>query len=231
MLKVSCILTSYNRRVLIRDAITSVINQTYPNWELFIVDDNSNEETQEIIAAFASADPRIQVLQTWVKAEDRKKTTRYATCINLAIPRISGDLVTYLTDDDIYFPRRFEKMVEVFETYPHVYVLYGQQRLAAMIDGVVHSRGIRPLAGITREPATKLDHNSVMHRAACFKLVPRWNDDRAIVPWADAVFFEDLARYWDFYPLDFITDEHRYHEHSIQAKYNRQEEVYTDKTE
>lgn len=231
MLKVSCILTSYNRPNYIQDAITSVINQTYPHWELIIVDDNSNEETQEVIDSYVKTDPRIQILQTGVKEEDRRKTTRYATGINMALPRLSGDLVTYLTDDDIYYPGRFEKMVEVFEANEQIHIVYGKQCFAVLVDGQFQKSGIRPLVGITREPVEKIDHNSIMHRTSCFKLIPRWNDDPAIWAWADAVFFLDLAKHWDFHPVDYVTDEHRYHPKSIQAKHNRQEWVFLGETE
>lgn len=231
MLKVSCILTSYDRPVFIRDAISSVLNQSYPHWELFIVDDNSNRETQEVINAFASVDSRIQIIQSGVSEQDRRKTTRYATCINMAIPNLTGDLVTYLTDDDIYYPLRFEKMVEAFEMNEHIHIVYGKQCFAVIVGDQIHKSGIRPLVGITREPVLKIDHNSIMHRTSCFQLVPGWNDDPSIWAWADAVFFQQLAIHWDFHPVDFVTDEHRYHAHSIQAKHNRQENVFLGITE
>ncbi|SEN04197.1 glycosyltransferase family 2 protein [Paenibacillus sp. OV219] len=232
MLKVSCILTSYNRPVMIRDAIASVLNQSYPNWELLIVDDHSNRETQEVLHAFASADSRIHIIQTGVSGQDRRNTTRYATCINMAIPHITGELVTYLTDDDIYYPERFEKMIEVFESNEHIHIVYGKQCFAVLADdGQIHKSGIRPLVGITREPAEKIDHNSIMHRTSCFELVPRWNDDPSIWAWADAVFFQQLAAHWNFHPVDYVSDEHRYHANSIQAKHNRQEKVYLGITE
>ncbi|WP_308633966.1 glycosyltransferase family 2 protein [Paenibacillus silvisoli] len=232
MLKVSCILTSYNRPVMISDAISSVLNQSYPHWELFIVDDHSNQETQDVLHAFACMDARIHIIQSGVSEADRRKTTRYATCINMAIPRLTGDLVTYLTDDDIYYPERFEKMVEVFEANEHIHIVYGKQCFAVMVeDGQIHRSGIRPLVGITRDPVLNIDHNSIMHRKSCFRLVHRWNDDPAIWAWADAVFFEQLAAHWDFHPVDYVTDEHRHHPNSIQAKHNRQEKVYVGITE
>ncbi|RAP76805.1 glycosyltransferase family 2 protein [Paenibacillus montanisoli] len=231
MLKVSCILTSYNRPVFIREAITSVLNQTYPHWELVIVDDNSNRETLEVIHSYARADARIRVIQSGVRNEDRPKTTRYATCINLAIPHLTGDLVTYLTDDDIYYPERFAKMVETFESNEHIHVVYGMQCFAVVVNGQIIKSGIRPLVGITREPAAKIDHNSIMHRKSCFQLIPRWIDDPSIWAWADGVFFQQLAIHWDFHPIDFVTDEHRYHDNSIQAKYNRHEQVFSGNAE
>lgn len=231
MLKVSCILTSYNRPAFIQDSINSVLKQTYPHWELLIVDDNSNRMTQRLLNYYPRMDSRIRVFQSNVREEDRPKTTRYASCINMAIPHLTGKLVTYLTDDDIYLPERFEKMVGIFEANPHIHIIYGNQRITEFINGTFKEIGVRTSVGITRQPYGVLDHNSIMHRASCFNLVPCWDDNPSIWAWADAVFFRNLAAHWDFHPLDIITDEHRRHEHSIQAKIIRGETFYSEKTE
>lgn len=231
MLKVSCILTSYNRPVFIQDSIASVLKQTYPHWELLIVDDNSNQQTQNLLSSYPLMDSRIRIIQSNVQEEDRPKTTRYATCINLAIPHLTGDLITYLTDDDIYLPERFEKMVELFEANPHIYVIYGNQRIMKVNNGIFEEVGIRGSVGITRQVWGVLDHNSIMHRTSCFSLVPRWDDNPSIWAWADAVFFRSLAAHWDFHPLNIVTDEHRQHNHSVQAKAVRGEIFYSEKTE
>jgi hypothetical protein len=76
-----------------------------------------------------------------------------------------------------------------------------------------------------------LDHNCVLHRSDCFRLVPRWDDDPAFWPWADAIFFRNLAQYWEFHPLDAITDEKRYHPNSVQAKAVRGDSPYLGTTE
>ncbi len=217
-MKVSVILTSYNRPHQIQEAIGSVQAQTYTNWELIVVDDNSNQETKETLAKIMAHEPRCTIIQTGVLEEDRPKTVRYATCINLALKKISGELVTYLTDDDIFYPERFQKMIDVFEKNQNICVIYGQQRIVEIRDGQIVEVGLRPLVGVTRDPAYHLDHNSVMHRRTCFDLGIRWNDDPLYWTEADAQFFIQLARHWDFHPVNYITDEHRLHHGGIQFK-------------
>jgi glycosyltransferase involved in cell wall biosynthesis len=218
MLKISCILTSYNRPKRVREAIASVQTQTYPYWELIIVDDNSNLQTKQVLSEIVNADPRLRLIQSGVQDEDRYKTTRYASCINMAIPFITGDLVTYLTDDDIYFPERFEKMADVFANNPAIHVLYGRQKMVYHHQGKTVLMGFRPLIGVTRSPMRRVDHNSIMHRMVCLDIVNNWDDDPALWIEADAYFFKKLVKYWDFHPLDFVTDEHRYHQKGIQAR-------------
>jgi spore maturation protein CgeD len=232
MLKVSCILTSYNRPVGVAEAIASVQAQTYPNWELIIVDDNSNSITQSILKDIVSKDKRCKLVQSGVKERDRLKTARYATCINMAIPLISGDLVTYLTDDDIFYPQRFEKMVKVFRFNPAIHVVYGRQKVVVLNnEGAEVSHYIRPLVGITRSPERQVDHNSFMHRRSCLDITKGWDDNPSLWTNADIGFFKRLVQHWDFHPLDFITDEHRIHGKGIGFLMSRGKKPYEKGTD
>lgn len=215
--KVSCILTSYNRPYKVQEAIASILTQSYSNWELIIVDDNSNEYTQKILKEMVKQDDRLILIQSGVRDHERAKTARYATCINMALPLIKGDLVTYLTDDDIYYPHRFEKMVEVFTQNTNIYVVYGKQKVVYFSRERRISAGIRPLVGVTRSPMNKVDHNSFMHRTLCLDVVKGWDDDPSLWIAADAEFFAKLVKYWDFHPIDVITDEHRVHDDGVQS--------------
>jgi glycosyltransferase involved in cell wall biosynthesis len=228
-MKVSCILTSYNRPRGVQEAIKSVQRQTYHNWELIIVDDNSNEETKQILEKIVNKDPRLKLIISNVKDEDRHKTTRYATCINLAIPHITGNLVTYLTDDDIYYPKRFEKMVQIFKNNPNIHVVYGRQRVMRYKKGRFKPAFIRPLVGVTRHPMGRVDHNSFMHRSSCFNKVKRWDNHPSLWGNADAGFFRRLVRFWRFHPLNFVTDEHRLHPKGIQAKLRSSRKPWKEK--
>lgn len=231
MLKVSVILTSYNRPRQIVESVTSVQRQTYSDWELFIIDDNSNDETREVLTNIASHEPRCTVIHSGVLQEDRVKTTRYATCINLAIPLLTGDLVSYLTDDDIYYPERFEVMVNVFNSRSDVFVVYGSQRVIVLNQHYITSQFIRPLVGVTRSPFSRIDHNSIMHRRNCFEVVPQWDDNPAYWGYADGVFFSRLAEHWDFHPVNFVTDEHRIHQNGVQSKMQHQVQPWLGKFE
>ncbi|MBC6445398.1 MAG: glycosyltransferase family 2 protein, partial [Alphaproteobacteria bacterium GM202ARS2] len=57
---ISVILPTYNRAKLLPVAITSIIEQTFTDWELIIVDDASTDNTLDVINAFTTADPRIR---------------------------------------------------------------------------------------------------------------------------------------------------------------------------
>lgn len=107
----------------------------------------------------------------------------------------------------------------------------GNNDIVKNINGIFKELGIRPLVGITNKPVSKVDHNSIMHRKICFQKVPCWDDHPSHWNHGYAIFFEKLAAYWNFHPLDYVTDEHRFHKDSIQSKIIDGKKPYSAKSE
>ena len=91
---VSVIVPLYNYSKFIKDCITSIQNQSYKNWELFVIDDCSTDDSLEIAKSFET-DSRIKVLQT-------KKNSGYSTAKNEGIIVSQGELITTLDADDMF---------------------------------------------------------------------------------------------------------------------------------
>ena len=100
---ISIITPAYNSSKYILDAIRSVREQTYQNWEMLIVDDCSTDSTYEI--AKSVDDDRIIVLRT------EKNSGGAAVPRNLALEQVSGRFVAFLDSDDMFLPRKLEKQV------------------------------------------------------------------------------------------------------------------------
>ena len=115
--KVSVIIATYNRASLLPRAVSSILNQTYTDYEIIIVDDCSSDDTQETIAGFA--DPRIRSFR-----HDQNKglvTTR-----NTGISNACGEYIAFLDDDDEYVPTRLENQVALLDAFPSdVAMVYG----------------------------------------------------------------------------------------------------------
>jgi len=218
MHKVSVILTVYNKPQWLREAIDSVISQTYEDWELLIMEDNSPlPEVREIIESYFPND-KIKVFYSDVTEEERYKTARYATLINYAVYNMcSGDYITYLTDDDFYYPHRLEKMIEAISV-DGVNIVYGNQQIVD-VDG--NHAGVRHIDGILDNAWNKVDHNSVMHKKELFYEVGGWDNTPDIWGGADAHFWRKLTDAGHkFYPVGEIDDKpleaKRYHTGSVQ---------------
>jgi glycosyltransferase involved in cell wall biosynthesis len=107
--KVSIIMPTWNRAAFIMESVESVLSQTYQNWELIIVDDGSEDDTEEIISQIK--DSRIQ----FYKAGKIGIGIRLK---NIGIEKAAGELIAFLDSDDLWAPEKLEKQVAVFSDYP-----------------------------------------------------------------------------------------------------------------
>jgi len=207
MVKVSCILPSYNFSDWLPQAIESIITQTLSDWELLIIDDLSDDGALEIAQSYAREDSRIKVSLTDLKDRNLRKVNRYAHNINLAWPKSVGKYITYLGGDDWFLPRRFQIMSEYLDNDDSIYIVYSSQgviRVEASGDEVFQMN--RPLVGITWNAQCRIDQGSVMHRKECFDVVGGWDEDPNFWHCGEARFWVKLNKYWPFYPIDEVLD-------------------------
>ena len=107
--KISILMTSYNYSKYIAEAIESVINQSYPYWELIIVDDASSDNSAEIIKQYAAKDNRIKPIF-------HKKNLGLAGAIQSGLDNITTDWVMFLESDDIFYPNAIEEKIKAIPT-------------------------------------------------------------------------------------------------------------------
>ena len=232
---ISIILTSYNKPLTVGNSIESVLSQTYENWELFIMDDNSNEETVNIITDYLG-DSRIHYINSQISNDERYKTTRYATLINKAIHKTKGNYITYLTDDNIFLPGRLEKMVHYLQSNINIEIVYSKQ-LVKWVDefpGKPHET-VRRTYGIINKPAGLVDHCSVMHTREISEQVFRkhgsyWDDHPDNWNFGDSVFWNRLTEFKPFYPIPKILDVSWKGEDSFQRLYTHMPATIPDGT-
>lgn len=103
---VSVIMPVYNCEKYIQEAVESILNQTYTNFELLIIDDCSTDKTVSIINNFK--DPRI-------KLNVKEKNTGYTNSLNYGLTIAIGKYIARMDGDDISLPERFEKQVSFLE--------------------------------------------------------------------------------------------------------------------
>lgn len=209
--KVSIILTSYNKPRLLEKAIESVLKQTMPDWELWIMDDHSNAETVQTIERHLE-DPRIRYRNSEIEDKERYQTTRYATMINEAISLSKGKYLTYLTDDTVYTPNRLEEMVAYLEKNPSINIVYSAQQVKVMNEQMICLKEYtREANEILVQAADKVDHCSVMHRREILQQVRDqfggyWDEDPQHWCRGDAVFWQRLNAFQSFHPLSKVLD-------------------------
>ncbi len=159
--KVSVIMTVYNEQEHIKKAVTSVLNQTYEDFELVIVNDGSKDRTQEILENEFN-DRRIKIFN-----QENKGRVK---ALNQALKLSAGEYIAVLDADDYCLPERLKKQVEFLDGNPDVAVV-----------GTAYYRydGIRGEQWIRKYPTENekirgemskympLAHSSVMIRRFC----------------------------------------------------------------
>lgn len=104
---VSIVLPTYTRAALLGHSIRSVLAQTYRDFELIVIDDNSKDNTPEVVRSFG--DPRIR----YYRNEQNLKLPRG---LNRGFGLARGDYLTWTSDDNLYCPDAIEKMVAMLAT-------------------------------------------------------------------------------------------------------------------
>jgi glycosyltransferase involved in cell wall biosynthesis len=103
---VSAILPTYNRAHLVGRSIRSVLNQTYRDFELIVVDDGSTDNTDEVVNGFN--DPRIR----YIRHEQNKGGS---AARNTGIKAAQGEYIAFQDSDDEWLPEKLEKQMRIFE--------------------------------------------------------------------------------------------------------------------
>jgi glycosyltransferase involved in cell wall biosynthesis len=150
---VSIVLPTYNRAHLLAQAIRSVLDQTYANLELIVVDDNSPDDTAAVVQSFD--DPRIR----YVKNDPNLKLPR---ALNRGFSLARGEYLTWTSDDNLMSPTAIEKMAGVLAANDCEFV-YADYWLFSEQDTDGHPL----LPQQVRQPGTlQLDKGN--HIGACF---------------------------------------------------------------
>lgn len=118
---VSIITPTYNCGRFIAETIESVQKQTYPNWEMLIVDDCSSDNTKEIVDEYASKDPRI-------KYHCLERNSGAAIARNTALRMAKGRWIAFLDSDDLWKPSKLEKQIKFMtnKNYSFTYHEYSE---------------------------------------------------------------------------------------------------------
>jgi glycosyltransferase involved in cell wall biosynthesis len=114
--KVSVIIPAFNRARYIRQTLESVLNQSYPNIELIVVDDGSTDGTREVLESYTG---KLTLLQH----PDRQNRGQSAS-INLGLDHASGDYIGILDSDDYIESGKIEDQVKFFQHYPDIGLVY-----------------------------------------------------------------------------------------------------------
>jgi len=169
--KVSVIMTVYNEEEYVRESVTSVLNQTYKDFELVVVNDGSTDRTQEILENEFN-DRRVKVF-----SQENKGRIR---ALNRAIELSMGEYIAILDADDYCLPERLKKQVRFLDRNPDVAVVGTAYYRYDEIRGENWIRRYPTEDEKIRKEMSKyipLCNSSVMIRKACLEEVGYYSEE------------------------------------------------------
>ena len=169
--KVSVIMSVYNDHLHLRQAINSIINQSFKNFEFIIVDDYSNKKTKKILKNFNN--------KKFIKIIKNKKNLGLARSLNLAIKRSKGEYIARIDADDYSYKSRLKEQLVCFKRNSNLSILGSN---AIIYDKSKNSKKTKlPLTNndIIKSLLYKnpLMHSSIMFKKIFIKQIGGYNED------------------------------------------------------
>jgi len=203
--KVTVLISTYNRPQYLAEAIQSVVDQRYQNWELIVLNDGG-VDVADVVEKFN--DPRIIYVPD---TENKGAARRFNQGLNMA----RGEYVTYLGDDDLFYPNHVEVLAKALDEHPEVALAYSDLYAASSIadhrTGKRHvlDKRIMVSRGFNREFMFHYNHVlhvSLMHRLDAAKRVGGFDENvKVLIEWS---LNRRLAFLYDFYHVEEVTGEY-----------------------
>ncbi len=166
--KVSIVMPVYNGEKYLKEAIVSIQNQTFKNWELIIVDDFSTDNSLEFAQQYAERDPRIKTLEN--------KEKGLPSALNLGLDSCTGELIARADSDDINEPDRLKKQLEFLMKQPEIDIVGSANRLFGTNTKkrIIHHPRSSVVLAWRFVSDNHFCHPSVMFRKSLLKTVSRY---------------------------------------------------------
>jgi glycosyltransferase involved in cell wall biosynthesis len=185
--KVSVIIPAYNSEKYIAEAIESVFAQTYPGYEVIVVDDGSTDGTLQLLKRY---DSRIKVLT--------KVNGGPASARNLAINNSCGEYIAFLDSDDLWVEEKLDEQVAFLNKHPEVGLVFGEILIFEERGGkhIILSKN-----GWTGDPTFRqllfgnyIPNSTVVIRRRCVDKVGLLNESAELIAVEDHEYWMRIAR-------------------------------------
>lgn len=207
MPKVSVLMPAYNSEKYIAEAIDSILNQTFTDFEFIIINDGSTDNTAQIVRQYK--DKRIKFI-------DNKKNQGLIAVLNQGLDLCRGEYIARMDSDDISLPERFAKQVKYMDAHPNVAVVGGWiQKFGVNVK----SNDIYKYPSILQQfdliiHGCQFAHPTAMIRTSVLRTNKIYYDSQ--YPHAeDYGFWMEMSKYAPIHNLQEILLNYRWHETNV----------------
>jgi glycosyltransferase involved in cell wall biosynthesis len=208
---VSVVMPVYNAAPFLRDSIRSILDQTFRDFELVVLENGSTDESREILRRYAGEDPRIRLFE-------ESRPLGIVDGSNSAVERSTAPVVARMDADDVCHPERLERQLDVMRRGPDVVAV------GTLSDGIDRDgRGVRPRDRwrLIRCAQVPFPHGSSMFRRDAFERIGGYQDGARIS--RDVDLFLRLADQGRILVLPEALYSYRYNVTSMSLSYSPEE--------
>jgi hypothetical protein len=217
----SCILLSHDKAAHVGEAIDSLLAQTFQDWEAVVFDSGVLHDRGFFSTLPAMRDPRIRLVRSWETEDIRQSKTIASWCFNECFRKkmLKGLYITYLCDDDLFYPSAFQSFYDYAQSHPDTMAMYASVDMTGVAATGEKLLFREMLAQETMGSCIgsgpldcRVDYLQLCHKIDLFDLFPDgdfWPEDRAVVSHADGIFLERIGAQTPIYPVAAKIGENR----------------------
>jgi glycosyltransferase involved in cell wall biosynthesis len=206
---ISVLMPVYNAERYLIQAVDSILNQTFTDFEFLIIDDGSTDGSRVILERYAAADPRIRLVS--------RPNTGYAVALNEMIGMARGEFLARMDSDDVARPDRFEHQAAFLKSHPEVVCVGGWIQL---IDAAGRrlTRQQTPtdnesLQNLALQGGMPMGHPTLMYRRQAVEAIGRYRTD--FMPAEDVDLILRIGEQGQLAALPRVVLDYRLHSQSV----------------
>jgi len=218
-LKISVIIPTYNRAFLLPRAIKSVLNQTFQDFELIIIDDGSTDNTKDVVEEIKKKDKRIIYIY-----QDNQGLPK---ALNTGIKNTKGKYIAFLESDDEWLPEKLEEQIKLFRNNIGIVSCN-----LVFINEITHKKGVYKLCPFTSiENFLHNPHNYIYNNSSIIisrvvaKKIGLW--DESLKVFSDLDYYIRIIRAG--YVIDFVKRslvKYYIHDNNLSRDFNKSVDDY-----
>ena len=199
------IMPVYNGEKYLEEAIDSILNQTFTEFKLLVLNDNSTDSTLDILQAYQKKDHRVEII-------NKTKNEGPANLRNEGIDRAQSEFIALMDADDIALPTRFEKQLAVFKQQPNIgvcgtwFTFFGDKQKLIKHNETPEALKVQFLS------SCGIGNPTVMFRKSAIK---SFRFEHQYVPAEDYGLWSEVIQETDFYNIPESLLNYRWHTNNI----------------
>ncbi len=209
---ISIVLPTYNGEKYLACSIESILQQTYGDFELIIVDDCSQDSTLEIMQKYASQDHRIKIIHNNINK-------KLPASLNIGFAQAKGEYLTWTSDDNIFHATALEKLISALEMNKEIGVVYGLYNFIDENEDIVGKTTMDSL-NVRRIYGGNPIGACFMYTREVHEKLNGYDESKFLVE--DYDFWLRAKRYFKFYLLPEYLYDYRIHGSSLTETRNRE---------